>query len=369
LAIYCDAEITIEHADIVADGDYYLAWAPYPSGVPAVPVAAATAPDSIEAGEAVFTVSFGTDEAVALFATPTGDAIPGRWHLIDVSDADHPLDMGLAAAGLHWGPEPDGYVPTSVSRAATQAWVTAAIAVHTSDATAAHAASAISVAATPANYSAATADVEAHLAGVDTALGTVAPLSDTTPQALGVAAAGDGTTASRHNHVHDMPDAADVGAEASGAVATHAALTTGVHGVGAGTIAQIADITAAQAAAIALAVGTTAGDRLGCTAAGVWVRQPCLVALPDAGAGAWAPALTPGAHHTVTRTGIWTGITPSGLEIGEDCGGTIAGAFGTTTTGVTADATGDLADIDLASVGWYIIREASGYRMTCWEKA
>lgn len=38
--------------------------------------------------------------------------------------------------------------------------------------------------------------------------------------------------------------ATDVGAEASGAVATHATLTTGVHGVGAGTIAKTSDITA-----------------------------------------------------------------------------------------------------------------------------
>ena len=36
--------------------------------------------------------------------------------------------------------------------------------------------------------------------------------------------------------------AADVGAEASGAVATHAALTTGVHGVGVGTLAKVSDI-------------------------------------------------------------------------------------------------------------------------------
>lgn len=94
-------------------------------------------------------------------------------------------------------------------------------------------------------------------------------LSDNTPEALGVAAAGDGTAAARDDHVHAMPSAANVGADASGtaaglmsthetthpapttrdsrnevagATATHAALTTGVHGVGEGTIAKTADI-------------------------------------------------------------------------------------------------------------------------------
>jgi hypothetical protein len=38
----------------------------------------------------------------------------------------------------------------------------------------------------------------------------------------------------------------DIGAEASGAAATHSALTTGVHGVGAGTVAKTADITATK---------------------------------------------------------------------------------------------------------------------------
>lgn len=40
--------------------------------------------------------------------------------------------------------------------------------------------------------------------------------------------------------------AAQAGAEASGAVATHSALTTGVHGVGAGTVAKTSDITATK---------------------------------------------------------------------------------------------------------------------------
>ena len=44
-----------------------------------------------------------------------------------------------------------------------------------------------------------------------------ADLSDSTPQALGTAAAGTGTAAARDDHVHAMPTAADVGADADGA--------------------------------------------------------------------------------------------------------------------------------------------------------
>lgn len=208
--------------------------------------------------------------------------------------------------------------------------------------------------------------------------------------------------------------------EVASAVSNHAALTTGVHGVGAGTVAKVSDIAtdgnlsaAAQAAitashakqhainssgdhtgygdSVTKSVGTgaedvaagnhthaayqplatlmTAGSRYRATASGVVAEQKCLVALPEAGAGAWSPTLTAGAHHTVTRSGIWTGITPSGLEIGEGCCGSISGAAGTTTTGVTADWSGALDDIAGASVGWVIWREASGYRMACWAKA
>lgn len=161
----------------------------------------------------------------------------------------------------------------------------------------------------------------------------VALLSAEAPHALGAAASeGTATDASRHDHVHPFPTAANVGAPA-------------------------------------LATLTAAGSRYRATAAGTVAEQKCLVALAEAGAGAWAPALTAGAHHTVTRSGIWSGITPSGLEIGEGCTVTITGAFATTTTGITADATDALADITAASVLLVIWREASGYRAVCWEKA
>lgn len=52
-----------------------------------------------------------------------------------------------------------------------------------------------------------------------------ADLSDDVPHALGTAAAGTGTKASRDDHVHAMPTASDVGADAAGAataaVASH----------------------------------------------------------------------------------------------------------------------------------------------------
>ena len=51
---------------------------------------------------------------------------------------------------------------------------------------------------------------------IDAPTGGGAALSDTTPQALGTAAAGTGTAAARDDHVHAMPSAADVGAAATG---------------------------------------------------------------------------------------------------------------------------------------------------------
>ncbi len=122
-------------------------------------------------------------------------------------------------------------------------------------------------------------------------------------------------------------------------------------------------------ARLPLSLVTTAGDRIRATGSATVERVPALVALPDAPAGDWTPALKAGSHHTVTRTGIWTGIAPTGLEIGEGCSGVITGAYATTTTGVTADAEGDLDAIAAASVGWLIWREATGYRMVCWERA
>ena len=65
--------------------------------------------------------------------------------------------------------------------------------------------------------------------------GPAANISDATPEPLGVASPGSDTEASRSDHVHVMPSASDVGADASGtaasAVSAHAAVTTSVHGI------------------------------------------------------------------------------------------------------------------------------------------
>ena len=80
-----------------------------------------------------------------------------------------------------------------------------------------------------------------------------ADLSDTTPSALGTAAAGTGTEASRDDHVHAMPSAADVGADPAG---TAAALVDDLSGV---TDAATARSNLGLGGAAVLAVGTTAG--------------------------------------------------------------------------------------------------------------
>ena len=56
---------------------------------------------------------------------------------------------------------------------------------------------------------------QADVTGLVAALATIPALSSTTPAALGTAAVGTGTTAARADHVHQMPTAAQVGAEAS----------------------------------------------------------------------------------------------------------------------------------------------------------
>lgn len=65
--------------------------------------------------------------------------------------------------------------------------------------------------------------------------GPAANIGNVTPSNLGVAAAGVSTAASREDHVHNMPSASDVGADASGTaateVSTHNSATTSVHGI------------------------------------------------------------------------------------------------------------------------------------------
>ena len=60
------------------------------------------------------------------------------------------------------------------------------------------------------------AALEAQPAAKSSGSGGGVSLSSATPQALGVAAAGTGTAASRDDHVHAMPSAAAIGADAAG---------------------------------------------------------------------------------------------------------------------------------------------------------
>ena len=130
-----------------------------------------------------------------------------------------------------------------------------------------------------------------------------ADLSDTTPSALGTAAAGTGTAASRGDHVHAMPSAADVGADPAG---TAAALVDDLSGV---TNAATARSNLGLGGAAVLAVGTTAGT----VAAGDDAR------LSD--------ARTPTAHNhaasevtsgTLDIARIPTGTTSTTVPLGND---------------------------------------------------
>lgn len=107
-----------------------------------------------------------------------------------------------------------------------------------------------------ADYPPVTQSLTNVLASIDDAIaagGGGADLSDTTPSALGTAAAGTGTAASRDDHVHAMPSAADVGADPAG---TAAGLVDDLSGV---TDAATARSNLGLGGAAVLAVGTTAG--------------------------------------------------------------------------------------------------------------
>ena len=116
---------------------------------------------------ASFAFDFRTNTCRGLFATgaETNQEVRLRVMVTGTSQVvcDALLDMVPGAEA--------GTTTTSTgSAAATLAEAQALVDAHIADATAAHAASAVSVAATPENYIAATADVEAHLAGIDDAL-------------------------------------------------------------------------------------------------------------------------------------------------------------------------------------------------------
>lgn len=145
------------------------------------------------------TASLTLESAALISALGARKEINGQLYLWDATAV---IPAWNGQIKVRWAPAPTGYVATTPGATAiTAAAAAALITAHETD-DPAHAADVISVAATPTNYTAAAARVEDHMAGIDTKLGTVAALSDTAPVALGAAAAGNGTTASRHNHVH-----------------------------------------------------------------------------------------------------------------------------------------------------------------------
>ena len=92
-------------------------------------------------------------------------------------------------------------------------------------------------------------------AGLGTATGgtLVVDFADATPQALGVAAAGTGVEASRTDHVHAMPSAADVGA-----VGTATTITAGTGLAGGGDLSASRTLDLVLSDATPAAVGTPA---------------------------------------------------------------------------------------------------------------
>ena len=131
----------------------------------------------------------------------------------------------------------------------------------------------------------------------DPSTGGGASVSDATPQPLGTAAAGTGSEASRSDHRHAMPNAAQVGADAVGtaaaAVAAHAAAAD-AH----------PDYTTAQEAAAAAPVQSVAGRTGAVTLAAADV------------AGLGTAATTPATDYATAAQGAKadTAVQPAGLS-------------------------------------------------------
>lgn len=127
-----------------------------------------------------FDLAFTHSALVAAFSA--GAPLPVQLRLWDATAGQH---VCAAPLTVQYAPEPDGWVQSDPAEtAATAGQIATAVAAHTSDATDAHDASAISVAATPTNYTAAAAEVESHLAGINTKLGTVVARATADGEAL-----------------------------------------------------------------------------------------------------------------------------------------------------------------------------------------
>lgn len=131
-----------------------------------------------------------------------------------------------------------------------------------------------------------------------------ASLSDAIPQALGTAAAGIGTEASRNDHRHAMPTAAQVGADATGtagaAVAAHVAAadphpvyTTTAEAAAAAPVQSVAGRTGAVVLAVADVSGAVSSGDTRLSDSREWSAATATQAEAEAGTSATRLAFTP----------------------------------------------------------------------------
>jgi hypothetical protein len=125
--LYGICALTITDADITAAGSYWVGFGKRLLD----PVAIGETPTSTAAGKVVINVDFGTTEAAALFTGATRDNTLGKIWVWDITNGtDAAVLLGSDEVSLWWAPQPAGWSTTSLSVAASQAWVTAAIATH-----------------------------------------------------------------------------------------------------------------------------------------------------------------------------------------------------------------------------------------------
>ena len=151
--------------------------------------------------------------------------------------------------------------------------------------------------------------------------GPAANITDTAAADLGVASAGGSSEAARGDHVHNMPSASDVGADASGtaasAVSAHAAVTTSVHGIAdTSLLATTAYVDTAESDAVTSAnsytdsaVSTHSADT---TAVHGIADTSALVVTTDA---RLSDARTPTAHATSHESGGSDALTLAPAQI------------------------------------------------------
>lgn len=211
---------TFTDSRILAANSYAVAWGltlTAPCAIVLTPTGTTLADGSLIAA-----IDFGVADCLALFATSKARR-HGVLYLYDLTGKVELYRMPLA---LDWADEPAGWVAPTPSGdvAATLAQLAAAVATHAALTSSVHgitpAAATVlddlTVAAMRATLEAEAALGNPSVTGqalVSTDAGvrswsTVAALTDATPADLGTAAVGNGTTAARSNHVHNLPAAA-----------------------------------------------------------------------------------------------------------------------------------------------------------------